>query len=167
MATVSRFIDRPSPRAHQAEERIVRVYVWQIPVRISHWLIVLSIAVLSFTGFYLYDPFIISRASRAFLFAKSCSFTSLPASLSSPLFYCACTGSFGETNGPAGVSFCLSVEISGTISSSNLILLVPAAPTGFPSWPQPTRRRHLFRRFSFDVFGDPYRAYAVKPGSHD
>ncbi len=36
-----------------------RVYVWQLPVRISHWLIALSVAVLAVTGFYIGDPFII------------------------------------------------------------------------------------------------------------
>jgi Ni/Fe-hydrogenase 1 B-type cytochrome subunit len=49
------------------EEKIVRVYVWQWPVRIAHWLIFLSICVLSFTGYYLYDPFIISRGQDAFV----------------------------------------------------------------------------------------------------
>jgi Ni/Fe-hydrogenase 1 B-type cytochrome subunit len=48
-------------------EKIVRVYVWQWPVRIVHWVIFLSIGVLSFTGYYLYDPFIISRGHGAFL----------------------------------------------------------------------------------------------------
>jgi Ni/Fe-hydrogenase 1 B-type cytochrome subunit len=37
---------------------IVRVYVWEAPVRISHWLIVLSIVLLSVTGFYIGRPFI-------------------------------------------------------------------------------------------------------------
>lgn len=40
------------------ESRIVKVYVWEVPVRISHWLIALSIAVLSVTGFYIGWPFI-------------------------------------------------------------------------------------------------------------
>ncbi|MGH9680196.1 MAG: Ni/Fe-hydrogenase, b-type cytochrome subunit [Candidatus Acidiferrales bacterium] len=52
---------------HVREESLVRVYVWQMPVRIAHWLIFLSIVVLSFTGYYLYDPFITSRGSGAFL----------------------------------------------------------------------------------------------------
>ena len=37
---------------------IVRVYVWEVPVRITHWLIALSIVVLSVTGFYIGYPFI-------------------------------------------------------------------------------------------------------------
>jgi Ni/Fe-hydrogenase 1 B-type cytochrome subunit len=43
------------------------IYVWEWPVRVAHWIIFLSICVLSFTGYYLYDPFIISRGNRAFL----------------------------------------------------------------------------------------------------
>ncbi|HET9271438.1 MAG TPA: cytochrome b/b6 domain-containing protein, partial [Vicinamibacterales bacterium] len=41
-----------------AESRIVKVYVWEAPVRITHWLIALSIVVLSVTGFYIGTPFI-------------------------------------------------------------------------------------------------------------
>ena len=51
------------------EENLVRVYVWETPVRVTHWVIVLAIAVLSFTGYYLYNPFIISRGSSVFLMA--------------------------------------------------------------------------------------------------
>lgn len=36
----------------------VRYYTWQLPVRITHWLIFLSIGVLSVTGFYIGHPFI-------------------------------------------------------------------------------------------------------------
>jgi len=41
-------------------KEIVRVYVWQWPVRITHWLIVFSIVVLSCTGIYIGNPFLIS-----------------------------------------------------------------------------------------------------------
>ena len=34
------------------------VYVWELPVRLTHWLIVLSIIVLSATGYYIGHPFI-------------------------------------------------------------------------------------------------------------
>ncbi|MFN8624176.1 MAG: cytochrome b/b6 domain-containing protein [Chloroflexota bacterium] len=37
----------------------VRLYVWQVPVRIAHWLLVGSIVVLSVTGGYIADPFLI------------------------------------------------------------------------------------------------------------
>jgi Ni/Fe-hydrogenase 1 B-type cytochrome subunit len=35
------------------------VYVWDLPVRVTHWLIALSIVVLSATGFYLGHPFLV------------------------------------------------------------------------------------------------------------
>ena len=38
-------------------DEIVSVYVWELPVRIAHWLIALSIAVLSVTGLYIGHPF--------------------------------------------------------------------------------------------------------------
>jgi Ni/Fe-hydrogenase 1 B-type cytochrome subunit len=48
-------IAEPAPAASRDE--IISVYVWQIPVRIAHWLIALSIAVLSATGIYMGHPF--------------------------------------------------------------------------------------------------------------
>jgi Ni/Fe-hydrogenase 1 B-type cytochrome subunit len=45
----------PAP-AHAANE-LVSVYVWQIPVRITHWVIALTLVVLSVTGFYIGRPF--------------------------------------------------------------------------------------------------------------
>lgn len=35
-----------------------RVYVWEIPVRLTHWLNVACIIVLSFTGYYIGNPYI-------------------------------------------------------------------------------------------------------------
>ena len=44
-----------------------RVYVWELPVRVSHWFIVLSAAVLAFTGYYMHNPFITVRARTAYV----------------------------------------------------------------------------------------------------
>jgi Ni/Fe-hydrogenase 1 B-type cytochrome subunit len=52
------------------EERLVRVYVWEVPVRLSHWLFVLSIGVLSFTGYYMYNPFMTAWGNRAFVMGR-------------------------------------------------------------------------------------------------
>jgi Ni/Fe-hydrogenase 1 B-type cytochrome subunit len=41
-------------------KEIVREYVWELPVRITHWLIALSMAVLAVTGIYIGNPFVIS-----------------------------------------------------------------------------------------------------------
>lgn len=35
-----------------------RVYVWEVPVRLTHWVNVASIVVLSFTGYYIANPYI-------------------------------------------------------------------------------------------------------------
>ena len=57
--------------AHRPEPAFppVRVYVWEQPVRVSHWLIFLSVVVLSFTGYYIYNPFIVAGSSTSFLMA--------------------------------------------------------------------------------------------------
>ena len=47
-----------APRAAASDETRETLYVWDLPVRISHWLNVLSIVVLSVTGYYIADPFI-------------------------------------------------------------------------------------------------------------
>ena len=44
-------IDRPHER--------VRLYIWQIPVRFTHWLTAGCIVILSATGLYIADPFLI------------------------------------------------------------------------------------------------------------
>jgi len=44
-------IERPNER--------VRLYVWQIPVRLTHWITALCIVILSVTGMYIADPFLI------------------------------------------------------------------------------------------------------------
>lgn len=46
---------------------LVRVYVWELPVRIAHWFIFLSVAALSFTGYYMHNPFIIARSRTAYV----------------------------------------------------------------------------------------------------
>jgi len=47
----------PAPPAADARQDLVRVYVWQIPVRVTHWLIATAIVVLSVTGLYIGRPF--------------------------------------------------------------------------------------------------------------
>jgi len=42
-------------------------YIWEWPVRITHWLIVLSIIVLSLTGFYIGHPFITTTSTTDFV----------------------------------------------------------------------------------------------------
>ena len=49
------------------EKDRIRLYIWEWPVRITHWAIVLSIVVLTVTGYYLYAPFLTSKASHDFV----------------------------------------------------------------------------------------------------
>lgn len=56
-----------APRAKRPQ--LVRVYVWQVPVRLVHWTIFLSMIVLSVTGYYIHNPFIIARGPDAYLMA--------------------------------------------------------------------------------------------------
>jgi Ni/Fe-hydrogenase 1 B-type cytochrome subunit len=75
MSTVATAIDPAPARA----EDIVPVYVWEVPVRLSHWLIVLSIALLSVTGLYIGHPVMTvpGAAARSFVmgWAKVIHFT--------------------------------------------------------------------------------------------
>ncbi len=41
-----------------SEPTLQRIYVWEWPVRVAHWLIFLSVVVLSVTGYYISSPFI-------------------------------------------------------------------------------------------------------------
>ena len=54
-------IVRPLPKQHAAarEEHLVPVYVWELPVRLSHWGIVAAVTVLTWTGLYMNHPFLI------------------------------------------------------------------------------------------------------------
>lgn len=54
-------IVRPLPKTHAAarEEHLVPVYVWELPVRLSHWGIVAAVTVLTWTGLYMNHPFLI------------------------------------------------------------------------------------------------------------
>jgi Ni/Fe-hydrogenase 1 B-type cytochrome subunit len=45
---------------------VTAVYVWQYPLRLIHWGLVLSLAALSFTGYYIQNPFIVGQLNRPF-----------------------------------------------------------------------------------------------------
>jgi Ni/Fe-hydrogenase 1 B-type cytochrome subunit len=51
-------------------ERIVPVYVWELPVRIAHWGLVLSLVLLTVTGTYMHSPFLVSNGSRAYVMGR-------------------------------------------------------------------------------------------------
>jgi Ni/Fe-hydrogenase 1 B-type cytochrome subunit len=46
---------------------VAALYVWQYALRLCHWGLVISIGVLSVTGYYIHDPYIIGQSNRPFL----------------------------------------------------------------------------------------------------
>jgi len=48
------------------DERL-RVYAWEFPVRFTHWINVLSIITLSFTGYYIGNPFMHAISSKQYI----------------------------------------------------------------------------------------------------
>ena len=47
---------------------IDRLYVWELPVRLTHWIITLAVFALAFTGYYIGRPFIIVPGEARFAF---------------------------------------------------------------------------------------------------
>jgi Ni/Fe-hydrogenase 1 B-type cytochrome subunit len=45
----------------------IAVYVWQYPLRLFHWGLVISIAALAATGYYIHNPFIVGQTKTPFL----------------------------------------------------------------------------------------------------
>jgi Ni/Fe-hydrogenase 1 B-type cytochrome subunit len=50
----------------QRDERM-RIYAWEFPVRLCHWVNFLSIITLSITGYYIGDPFIHAVSSKQYI----------------------------------------------------------------------------------------------------
>ena len=64
MATLTK---TPEVETTVAVPEIVPVYVWEWPVRIAHWMMVLSLVVLTVTGFYMHHPFVVATSPRAWV----------------------------------------------------------------------------------------------------
>ncbi len=52
-------ISEPQDGTVQGVEPRFRLYVWQVPVRVTHWVTAACIVILSLTGGYIADPFLI------------------------------------------------------------------------------------------------------------
>jgi len=46
---------------------VVRIYVWELPVRLAHWGFVCALIVLCCTGYYLHNPFIVVHSHTAWV----------------------------------------------------------------------------------------------------
>jgi Ni/Fe-hydrogenase 1 B-type cytochrome subunit len=47
--------------------KVTALYVWPYPIRLFHWGMVISIAILSFTGYYVHSPFIVGQVQYPFM----------------------------------------------------------------------------------------------------
>jgi Ni/Fe-hydrogenase 1 B-type cytochrome subunit len=59
-------VQTPLTDSHHPERVIgptAALYVWQYPMRLFHWGMVISLAVLSFTGYYIHNPFIVGQVN--------------------------------------------------------------------------------------------------------
>ena len=45
----------------------IKVYIWEFPVRLTHWINFLCILILSVTGYYIGDPFIHAVSSKQYI----------------------------------------------------------------------------------------------------
>ncbi len=61
MAAIPQHRDIDSPAAKEDLSHIGSqpIYVWEVPVRVTHWLIVTSIVALAATGLYIHAPFLV------------------------------------------------------------------------------------------------------------
>lgn len=50
--------DKRAPKFRAINQDVVKVYVWQLPVRVFHWINVLAILLLMITGFYIGNPIV-------------------------------------------------------------------------------------------------------------
>jgi Ni/Fe-hydrogenase 1 B-type cytochrome subunit len=55
---------------HEEPGRRLRIYIWQVPVRATHWVTAGCIVVLSLTGGYIADPFLIPAGGSTMMTAR-------------------------------------------------------------------------------------------------
>lgn len=62
-------VDSASTSANRVSdsEALVPVYVWELPVRLAHWGLVISLVLLTATGTYMHSPFLVSAGSRGWV----------------------------------------------------------------------------------------------------
>lgn len=62
---VNRFVDRNHPL--QPVGPVVAVYVWQYPLRLVHWGTIISLVILTITGYYIHNPYVIGQVKYPFM----------------------------------------------------------------------------------------------------
>ena len=66
-----RNVSPASVLARRPETELVRTYVWELPVRIAHWLIFFAFASLSVTGLFIHHPFLLPSGQAPFFMATA------------------------------------------------------------------------------------------------
>jgi len=59
MAALPQHLDRSPTAQDEGSIGSMPIYVWEVPVRVTHWLIVTSIVVLAATGLYIHSPYLV------------------------------------------------------------------------------------------------------------
>lgn len=67
MEAVAKVVLKPTHHPRMRMGPAIAVYVWQYPLRLVHWGLVLSIGFLSLTGYYIHNPFIVGQTKTPFL----------------------------------------------------------------------------------------------------
>jgi Ni/Fe-hydrogenase 1 B-type cytochrome subunit len=67
-ADTSRELAPAGTRLERVGEPQAQVYVWDLPVRLTHWINVFAILVLSITGYYIANPFVSAHNSTVPIF---------------------------------------------------------------------------------------------------
>ncbi len=65
MNAKSSVLTEPLPGTPGSE--LIRSYIWEMPVRVTHWTTFLAIVVLSATGYYIHDPYLLVKAKTAYV----------------------------------------------------------------------------------------------------
>ena len=89
------------------KKRLREVYVWELPVRIYHWLNALCIVILCITGFIIADPPAImteTEANFSYWFGRCALSISWRRSCSSSILSSVCIGGLSGTGMRAGIT---------------------------------------------------------------
>jgi Ni/Fe-hydrogenase b-type cytochrome subunit len=68
---VPKTVSPKSVLARRPETELVRTYVWELPVRIAHWLIFFAFVSLSSTGLFMHHPFLVPSGRAPYLMATA------------------------------------------------------------------------------------------------
>ncbi len=147
---------------------LVRTYVWEKPVRISHWLMFFAFLSLSFTGLYMHRPFLLVSGRASFLMARMrfvhvVSGFVLIAAIALRIYW------FFKGNFWARWSSYIPIhrEAMGGHRIDAGVLSLHAVRSRAPDGPQPPGRTQLLHHLYTDRRRDPHRVVSIQPGARE